>query len=85
MKNLKNTIYCIIVLLVSSYSNANEKQQQKTVVTKKSKSADICSITYIVREHIGSQVITSEYTLTATTCEQVEKIAIDSGIIKAKK
>ncbi|MFN7775714.1 hypothetical protein [Flavobacterium sp.] len=85
MKNLK-TIFCYaIVLLVSNFSNATEINKKEAVISKKSESADICSITYIVRESIGGTVVVSEYTLTASTCEQVESAAIAAGIIKAKK
>ncbi|VXB14068.1 exported hypothetical protein [Flavobacterium sp. 9AF] len=81
---MKKILITAIILLFINMVFAHKNNPKENGVEKKNVKTDICSITYIVKEKIGAQTLVSEYTFTATTCEQVENAAIAAGIIKPK-
>ncbi len=78
-------IFLAALVLFASISFAKTNNDKIITVSKTNITDDICSITYTIKETIGGTVFTSEYTLTATTCEEVESAATAAGIIKPKK
>lgn len=81
---MKKILFTMIIVFVVNTISADIKKDNEIVISKKTITTDICSITYTVKERIGNHVISTDYTFTATTCEEVEKAAISAGIIKSK-